>query len=81
MQKIFNSIETIIIQPDTIYFLKLKNISCLNISVKDKCNFKRNNYMENKSTKKQNVYASEEENTLNWNDVLAGFEKTFGTEV
>ena len=81
MQKIFNSIETIIIQPDTIYFFKLKNISCLNTSVKDKCNFKRNNYMENKSTKKQNVYASEEENTLNWNDVLAGFEKTFGTEV
>ena len=37
--------------------------------------------MENKSTKKQNVYASEEENTLNWNDVLTGFEKTFGTEV
>ena len=37
--------------------------------------------MENKSTKKQNVYASEEENTLNWNDVLTGFEKTFGSEV
>ena len=37
--------------------------------------------MENKSTKKNNLYQSEEEKTLNWIDVQAGFEKTFGKEI
>ena len=37
--------------------------------------------MENKSTKKQNIFASEEENVLNWSDIQNSFEKTFGTEI
>jgi len=31
--------------------------------------------------KKQNAYTSEEESTLNWNDIQGSFKKTFGTEV
>ena len=34
-----------------------------------------------KNIKKQNVYTSEEENTLNWNDIQNSFQKTFGTEI
>ncbi len=37
--------------------------------------------MENKITKKQNTFISEEEKTLNWEDIQATFKKTFGTEV
>ena len=37
--------------------------------------------MENNITKKQNAFTSEEEKTLNWEDVHITFKKTFGTEV
>ena len=37
--------------------------------------------MEKKSIKTQTIIASEEEQTLNWNEVQTAFEKTFGTEV
>ena len=37
--------------------------------------------MENNNTKKQNVYISEEEKTLNWDEIQSSFKKTFGTEV
>ena len=37
--------------------------------------------MENNNTKKQNVYVSEEEKTLNWIDIQTSFEKTFGSEI
>ena len=37
--------------------------------------------MENNITKKQNAFISEEEQTLNWEDIQATFKKTFGTEV
>ncbi len=37
--------------------------------------------MENNTTKKQNAFISEEEKTLNWEDIQATFKKTFGTEV
>jgi chromosomal replication initiator protein len=37
--------------------------------------------MENNITKKQNVYISEEEKTLNWNEIQDSFKKTFGSEV
>ena len=37
--------------------------------------------MENNITKKQNVYNSEEERTLNWDDIQSSFKKTFGNEV
>ena len=37
--------------------------------------------MENNNIKKQNVYVSEEEKTLNWDDVQNAFKKTFGNEV
>ena len=37
--------------------------------------------MDNNNTKKQNVYISEEENTLNWDDIQSSFKKTFGNEV
>ena len=37
--------------------------------------------MENNNTKKQNVYISEEEKTLNWNEIQDSFKKTFGSEV
>ena len=37
--------------------------------------------MEKNNIKKQNVYISEEEKTLNWIDIQNSFEKTFGSEI
>ena len=37
--------------------------------------------MENNITKKQNVFISEEEKTLNWDDIQVAFKKTFGSEI
>ena len=37
--------------------------------------------MENNNIKKQNVYISEEEKTLNWIDIQSSFQKTFGNEI
>ena len=37
--------------------------------------------MDKNNIKKQNVYISEEEKTLNWEDVKNSFKKTFGTEI
>ena len=37
--------------------------------------------MENKSLKSQEIFTSEEEKTLSWEDIQASFEKNFGTEV
>ena len=37
--------------------------------------------MEKITSKKQNVYVSEEEKTLNWEDIQASFKKTFGSEI
>ena len=34
-----------------------------------------------KNIKKQNVYISEEENTLSWSEVQNSFKKTFGSEI
>ena len=37
--------------------------------------------MDKNNIKKQNVYVSEEEKTLNWEDVKNSFKKNFGTEI
>ena len=37
--------------------------------------------MENKNIKKQNVYVSEEEKTLNWDEIQNTFKKIFGSEI
>ena len=37
--------------------------------------------MEKNNIKTQNVYVSEEEKTLNWNDIQNSFKKTFGNEI
>ena len=37
--------------------------------------------MDKNSFKKQNVYVSEEEKTLDWNEIQASFKKTFGKEI
>ena len=37
--------------------------------------------MENNITKKQNTFISEEEKTLNWDDIQNSFKKSFGSEV
>ena len=37
--------------------------------------------MENNITKKQNAYLSEEEKTLNWDEIQSSFKKTFGSEI
>ena len=37
--------------------------------------------MENNNIKKQNNFISEEEKTLNWDDIQTAFKKTFGSEV
>ncbi len=37
--------------------------------------------MDPKNTKKQNVYISEEEQTLSWSEVQDSFKKTFGNEI
>ena len=37
--------------------------------------------MEKNNTKKENVYISEEEKTLNWDDIQNSFKKTFGDEI
>ena len=37
--------------------------------------------MENNNTKKQNTFISEEEKTLNWEEIQSAFKKSFGSEV
>ena len=37
--------------------------------------------MENNNTKKQNVYTSEEEATLSWDELQGSFKKSFGSEI
>ena len=37
--------------------------------------------MENNNIKKQSAYISEEEKTLNWEEVQSSFKKTFGGEI
>ena len=37
--------------------------------------------MENNNIKKQNAFVSEEEKTLNWEEIQTSFKKIFGTEV
>ena len=37
--------------------------------------------MEKKSLNSKNIFVSEEENTINWNEVQSLFQKTFGQEV
>ncbi len=37
--------------------------------------------MDKNNIKKQNVYISEEERTLDWNEIQSAFKKTFGTEI
>ena len=37
--------------------------------------------MENKSIKTKNTFVSEEEKTLDWQQVQSSFEKTFGSEI
>ncbi|MBD1172023.1 chromosomal replication initiator protein DnaA [Pelagibacterales bacterium SAG-MED05] len=37
--------------------------------------------MDNNNTKKQNIYISEEERTLDWIDIQAAFKRTFGNEI
>ena len=37
--------------------------------------------MDNNNTKKQNIYISEEERTLDWMEIQAAFKKTFGSEI
>ena len=37
--------------------------------------------MDKNNTKKQNIYVSEEEKTLEWNEIQNSFKKTFGTEI
>jgi hypothetical protein len=37
--------------------------------------------MENNNTKKQNAFISEEEKTLNWEEIQSSFKKTFGSEI
>ena len=37
--------------------------------------------MDNNNSKKKNVFISEQENTLNWNEIQNSFKKTFGSEV
>ena len=37
--------------------------------------------MEKNNIKKKNIYISEEENVLNWDDVQSSFKKTFGSEI
>ena len=37
--------------------------------------------MEKNNIKKNNVYISEEEKTLNWNEIQDSFKKSFGSEI
>ena len=37
--------------------------------------------MENYNSKKQNAFISEEEKTLNWDEIQNSFKKTFGSEI
>ena len=36
--------------------------------------------MEKNNIKKQNLYVSEEENTLDWNDIQLALKKNFGSD-
>ena len=44
-------------------------------------NFNLFNYMEKKSISQQEIFVSEEEKTLNWNDIQLAFQKSFGQEI
>ena len=37
--------------------------------------------MEKNNFKKDNIYVSEEEKTLNWVEIQSAFKKTFGSEI
>ena len=37
--------------------------------------------MDKNITKRQNLYVSEEEKTLDWGEIQAAFKKTFGSEI
>ena len=37
--------------------------------------------MEKNNFKKDNIYVSEEEKTLNWVEIQSAFKKTFGAEI
>ena len=37
--------------------------------------------MEKNITEKQNSFISEEEKTLNWDEIQSAFKKTFGSEI
>ena len=37
--------------------------------------------MENNNIKRQNAFTSEEEKTLNWEEIQTSFKNTFGSEV
>ena len=37
--------------------------------------------MEKNKTKAHSIYASEEEKTLNWEEIQSSFQKTFGSEI
>ena len=72
---------TLMLQPKSIFFLNLINNSCKFFKREFKGISLRNNYMEKNNTKKQNVYISEEEKTLVWEDIQNSFKKTFGNEI
>ena len=68
------------LQPKSIFFYKFKKNSWKFF----KRSFIRISYkflMDKKNIKTHNVYVSEEENTLNWNDIQFSFKKTFGSEI
>jgi chromosomal replication initiator protein len=58
----------------------MKNNSCIFFIKKIQSKFYLNP-MEKKSLKQNEIFASEEEKTLSWSEVLSSFEKKFGTEI
>ena len=69
------------LQPELIFFLFFKKNSCKRFRMEFKVNFYQTFSMDKNNIKKQNVYLSEEEKTLVWEDIRASFKKNFGSEI
>ena len=69
------------LQPELIFFLFFKKNCCKKFRMEFKVNLYQTFSMDKNNIKKQNVYLSEEEKTLVWEDIQTSFKKTFGSEI
>ena len=76
----FFSISTLSLQPESTFFFVFKKNSCKFLYNSVKSISEAINHME-KNLRHKKLFFSEEENTLNWEEIQSAFEKNFGSEV